>query len=286
MGSRYPTFMFLPALALALSTQMSPPVIPLWEHGVPGFESRKDIPEQAKDWWVKSINNPSLTVFVPPHPNGCAIVIAPGGGHSQLVYTAEGVDAATFLNSLGVTAFVLKYRLAREEGSPYKLESCVPEDAYRAIRQVRFRAKEYGIDPKRVGILGFSAGGEVVSMVAYGDGTGNQIAHDDIDKVNGKPNFQMLVYPGPLGLPDVVPPDAPPAFFTAAVDDDSPANSIMKMLPKFKAAKVPIEVHLYAQGGHAFNMGQRTTLQTLRTWPQRLADWLADSGYLKTDVDF
>ncbi|MGV3615045.1 MAG: alpha/beta hydrolase [Fimbriimonas sp.] len=272
-----------PIVAFLALAQTPPTVVPLWPGGVPGFESRREEKEVAKDWWVKNIHNPSITAFLPPkeRATGAAVIVAPGGGHRELVFDAEGRDAAVYLNSIGVAAFVLKYRLAREEGSPYKLETCVPEDAYRAIRLVRSRAAEWGVDPSRVGMLGFSAGGEVVSMVAYGKGDGDPNAADPVDRLNGKPNFQMLVYPGPLGLPATVPADAPPAFFVTAIDDASPAGSILALLHKFRAAKVPAEAHIYAKGGHAFNMGQRSTLKTLKTWPQRMADWLEDNEWLK-----
>lgn len=261
--------------------QAKPVVVPLWEGGAPGFESRRNEPEQAKDYWVKSIHNPSLTVFLPPKEkaNGCAIIVAPGGGHRELVFDAEGRDAATYLNSIGVTVFVLKYRLAREEGSPYKVETHTRQDAYRAVRLVRSRAKEWDIDPNRVGMLGFSAGGEVVSLVAYASGDGDANAPDPIDRVNGKIDFQMLVYPGPLGIPDVIPANAPPAFLLVA-NDDFLASVIVKLLQKYREAKIPVETHIYARGGHAFNMGLRTKLVTLKSWPQRLADWLGDSGFL------
>lgn len=263
-------------------TQSKPITIPLWEGGAPGFESRRNEPEQAKDYWVKNIHNPSLTVFTPPKEkaNGCAIVVAPGGGHSALVFDAEGRDAATFLNGIGVTVFVLKYRLAREPGAPYKVETHARQDAYRALRLVRSRAKEWGVDPNRVGMLGFSAGGEVVSLVAYGSGEGDPNASDPIERANGKPNFQMLVYPGPLGMPDTVPPDAPPAFLLVTNDDKGAAQVVFTLLQKYRAANVPVEAHIYAKGGHAFNMGLRTKLATLKNWPQRLADWLGDSDFL------
>lgn len=269
-------------LSLAVG-QTQPQVVHLWPQGAPGFESRRDEPEQAKDYWVKNIHNPSITVFLPPKEKatGAGIVIAPGGGHRELVFNAEGRDAAEYLNSIGVAAFVLKYRLAREPGSPYKLNEVVPQDGYRAIRLVRSRAKEWGVDPNRLGILGFSAGGEVVSMVAYGSGAGDPNAPDPIDRLNGKPNFQMLVYPGPLGVPDVIPPDAPPAFLVVANDDRGASGVVVNLLEKFRQAKVPVEVQIYARGGHAFNMGQRSKLATLHSWPQRMADWLADNGWLK-----
>lgn len=266
--------------------QAQPQVIPLWEKGPPGFESRRDEPEQAKDYWVKNIHNPSITVFLPPKEKatGAAVIIAPGGGHRELVFNAEGRDPAVYLNGIGVAAFALKYRLAREPGSPYKIEQCVPQDAYRAIRLVRSHAKEWGIDPNRVGILGFSAGGEVASMVAYGSGVGDPNAPDPVDRLNGKPNFQMLVYPGPLGIPDVIPPDAPPAFLLVANDDTGASRVVASLFQKYRDAKLPVEAHIYARGGHAFNMGYRSKLATLKGWPQRMADWLADNGFLTGTV--
>src|SRR3569832_430435 len=166
----------LPLLASAQTKQF---VIPLWEKGAPGFEKLKDVPEQAKDYWVKNINNPSLTVFLPPKEkaNGSAVIVCPGGGHRLLVYNAEGVEPAKFLNDLGVTVFVLKYRLARDTNSPYKVEDA-RTDGKRAMRLVRSRASEWGIDPTRVGMMGFSAGGEVVDMVTFDQGKADPNARD------------------------------------------------------------------------------------------------------------
>lgn len=274
----YLTF-FTPLTALA---QTKPLVIPLWPNGAPGFENRKNEPEQAKDYWVKNINNPSLTVFLPPREKatGAAVIICPGGGHRELVYNAEGVEPAIFLNSIGVAAFVLKYRLSREENSPYSIDKHPRQDAYRAMRLVRSRAKEWNIDTSRVGMLGFSAGGEVVAMVAYAPGIGDPKAPDPIDRLNGKPNFQMLIYPGPLGIPDSISSDAPPAFLLAANNDPCCSESVVRLLKDYRNAKVPVEVHLYTQGSHGFNMGNRSKLNSLKTWPQRMADWLADNNIL------
>ena len=270
------------SVAMMALAQASPQVVPLWEKGAPGFEERRNEPEQAKDYWVKNIHNPSITVYLPPKEKatGAAVVIAPGGGHRELVFNAEGRDAALYLNSIGVAAFALKYRLAREPNSPYKIETHTRQDAYRALRLVRSRAKEWNLDPDRVGMLGFSAGGEVVSLVAYGSGEGDPNAADPIDRLNGKPNFQMLVYPGPLGIPEVIPPDAPPAFLLVANDDVGAARVIFNLLQKYREAKAPVEAHIFGRGGHAFNMGLRSKLHTLKTWPQRMADWLSDNDFL------
>ena len=257
-------------------------MIPLWQNGAPGAESRRNEKEEAKDYWVKNVHNPSLTVFAPAQgtANGTAVVVCPGGGHRLLVYTAEGIEPAEFLNKLGVTVFVLKYRLAREDNSPYSLEKVIREDGLRAIRTVRSLAKQYKLDSNRVGIMGFSAGGEVVSAIAYASGTGDPAAKDPVDRLNGKPDFQILVYPGPLGIPEKVPDDAPPAFVIAANDDPCCAISSLNVLVRYREAKRPVEAHLYTKGDHAFNMGKRSPLKSIQGWPQRLAEWMEDSGYL------
>jgi len=274
--------LLLPATVLA---QTPPQVIHLWPNGAPGFESRKDEPERAKDWWVRNVNNPSVTVFLPPagKSNGCAVVVAPGGGFRELVFNGEGRDAATFLNPLGVTVFALKYRLPNEEGSPYTMAN-VRQDAYRAMRLVRSRSAEFHIDPNRIGILGFSAGGAVVMMVAFDKGDGDPGAPDPIDRVNGRPNFEMLVYPGG-STPWSVPSDTGPAFLVCANDDQYHCDDVtMSLVQKFRSAGVSVELHLIAQGKHAFNMGNRSTFAAIKGWPQRMADWLGDRGLLNPSV--
>jgi acetyl esterase/lipase len=269
------------ALCVAGSAQSSPQVIPLWSHGAPGFENRKDEPEQAQDYWVKNVHNPSITVFLPPKEKttGAAVVIAPGGGFRELVFNAEGKQAAEYLNSIGVAAFALKYRLPGEKDSPYSMEN-VRQDAYRALRLVRSRAQEWNIDPHRVGMLGFSAGGAVVSLIAYAPGDGDPSAADPIDRLNGKPDFQMLVYPGG-NVPDTITSSAPPAFLLVANDDEYGCDKVaLNIFLKMRAAGVRVEAIFLAQGKHAFNMGDRSSLVTVKTWPQRMADWMSDSGYL------
>jgi len=260
-----------------------PQQIPLWPTGAPGFESRRDEQELAQDYWVRNIHNPSINAFLPPEDKatGAAVVIMPGGGHRELVFDAEGRDAAEFLNELGVTAFVLKYRLAREKDSPYKIETHVREDAYRALRLVRSRAAEWKIDPRRIGVLGFSAGAEVAALVAYDAAPGDPQATDPIERASGRPDFQMIVYPGPLGIPrDKLPADAPPLLLICAIDDRGHIEPTQDLLAKYRAAGAPVEAHLYSRGGHAFNMGRRSELLTLRGWPERMADWLRDNGWL------
>jgi acetyl esterase/lipase len=257
-------------------------VVPLWKNGAPGFEARRDEPEQHQDWWYKNIHNPSLTVFVPPaaKANGTAVVVAAGGGHRELVFNPEGVEPARYLASLGVTAFALKYRLFREPGSKYTLDNTA-EDIRRAMRTVRARAGEWHIDPKRIGVMGWSAGGEVAALVAYPPVDGDAKSADPIERVSARPDFQILVYPGPLGIPDRIPANAPPLFLVGAADDEYVANVMFDLTRKYHDGGAQIETHIYAQGKHAFNMGQRSQFVSIRHWPQRLAEWMEDRGYLK-----
>src|SRR5262245_54978475 len=178
-----------------------PQVIPLWPNGAPGFENRRNEPQLAKDYWIRNIHNPSITVYLPPKEKatGAAVVICPGGGHRELVFKAEGEEAAQYLNSLGIAAFALKYRLGRVEGSAYSFEKQPRQDAQRAMRLVRSRAKEWNIDPNRIGMMGFSAGGEVVSMVSYSPVEADPNAGDPIDRLSSRPDFIIMIYPGPYG---------------------------------------------------------------------------------------
>ncbi len=257
-------------------------VIPLWKNGAPGFEARRDEPEQHQDWWYKNIHNPSLTVYLPPagKANGTAVVVAAGGGHRELVFNPEGVEPAQYLASLGVTAFALKYRLFREPGSKYTIDNTA-EDIRRAMRTVRARAAEWHIDPKRIGVMGWSAGGEVAALVAYPPVDGDARSADPVERASARPDFQILVYPGPLGIPEKIPATAPPLFLVGAADDEYVANVMFDLTRKYHDAGAQIETHIYAQGKHAFNMGQRSNFISIRHWPQRMAEWLEDRGYLK-----
>ena len=260
------------------------PVVYLWPNGAPGFESRKDIPEQAASYWVKSVNNPSLTVFLPPKEKatGAAVILCPGGGFRELGFIPEGIQAAEYFNSIGVAAFALKYRLPREPGSVYNMTH-PRQDGLRAMRLVRSRATEWGIDPNRIGMVGFSAGGEVVSMTAFSDNAGDTSATDPIDKISARPDFIAEIYPGGAGIPQTLPPTAPTAFLLVANDDDH-TDSVMKIFRLYREAKLPIEVHVFTKGQHAFNMGSRSKLATIKNWPKRLADWMGDNNLLDPAV--
>jgi acetyl esterase/lipase len=283
--SRHKLALLLIAVSCVARAQQPNPVqvIPLWEKGAPGFESRRNEPEQHQDWWYKNIHNPSLTVFLPPagKANGAAVIVAAGGGHRELVFNPEGVEPAEYLASLGVTSFALKYRLFREPGSKYTIENTA-QDIRRAMRTVRARAGEWKIDPDRIGVMGWSAGGEVAALVAYPPVDGDAKSRDPVERVSARPSFEILVYPGPLGIPDRIPQDAPPLFLAGAADDENVANVMFDLVRKYNEAGASIETHIYTQGKHAFNMGQRSPYVSIRHWPDRMTDWLQDRGYLHT----
>jgi len=270
-------------MAATVMAQGAPEEIPLWPKGAPGFESRRNEKQTAKDYWVANIHNPSLTIYLPPKEKatGAAVVICPGGGHRLLVFNAEGDEPARYLASIGVAAFALKYRLGREEGSPYSIEKHAREDGQRAMRLVRSRAPEWNIDPNRIGMMGFSAGGEVVSMVAFNPVAADPNAPEPIDRVSSRPDFLIMIYPGPLGIPEAVPANAPPAFILAANDDQCCSLPVVKLLERYREAKASVEAHIYARGSHAFNMGNRSQLASIKGWPQRMSDWLADNNFLR-----
>jgi acetyl esterase/lipase len=262
--------------------------IPLWPNGAPGFQDRKDTPEIKETFYIRNIHNPSLTVFLPSaeKANGTAVVVCPGGAHRFLTIDAEGNGPARFLSDSGVAAFVLKYRLGRDDKSPhpvYDIEKHAREDAHRAIRLIRSRAEQWKIDPNRVGILGFSAGGEVVSLAAFGASAGNADAADPIDRLNGRPDFLVYVYPGPVGIPETVPRDAPPAFLCVAADDRGASRSIDRLYQKYRESGAPVEAHIFAKGGHAFGFGTRSKLASINHWPDRLMEWMSDSGLMSAE---
>ena len=259
--------------------------IPLWPKGAPGFEDRKDTAEIREGGQVRNVHNPSLTAFLPAadKATGAAVVVCPGGAHRFHSIDLEGTVPAKFLADHGVAAFVLKYRLGRDNKSPfpvYDIEKHATEDAHRAIRLIRSRAEEWKLDKERIGIMGFSAGGEVVSLAAFKPSAGDAAATDPVDKLSGRPNFLMYVYPGPVGIPEAIPADAPPAFLCVASDDRGAAGSIETLLLKYRAARAPVEAHIFSKGGHAFGIGSRSKVAAVQHWPDRLLEWLADSQLL------
>ena len=233
-----------------------------------------------------NVTTPQIAVHRPDPKtaNGAAVVVCPGGGHSILAYDLEGTEVADWLNAIGVTAIVLKYRVPAREGGP-RWRAAV-EDAQRAVRLVRHHAAEWGIDPGRVGICGFSAGGETAARTALGPAHVTAPTGDPVDAQSCRPDFVMLIYPaylvprGATALAEdvVVTPEAPPMFFVHAFDDNVTVLSSLLLAAKLKEAGVPAELHVYARGGHGY--GLRPTEEPVTRWPDLAATWMDASGWL------
>jgi acetyl esterase/lipase len=275
---------FFPFFALAAS---GPEVVLLWPNGAPGTPpgvAEQEVyvaatPERNYSQ-LSRVHNPSVTVYLPPKEiaTGAAVIICPGGAHRFLAIDHEGYDVGRWLARTGIAGFVLKYRLARTEGFAYTVDLSVG-DALRAIRLVRSRAAEWGIDPKRIGIMGFSAGGEVAALAAVRNDAASPDTADPVDRVPSRPDFQILVYPGgPLVAALTVPKDDPPAFLTCAYDDSVSNVLLPRLYLKFREAGVLAELHIYAHGGHGF--GLRDSPLPVGTWTVRAQDWMADLGLL------
>lgn len=239
---------------------------------------------------LTDVSKPTITLFRPPKEKdtGAAVLIAPGGGYHILAWDLEGEEVAAWLNSIGVTGIVLKYRVPRRPGQPSDRPPIGPlQDAQRAMSLVRSRAREWGIDPNRIGVLGFSAGGHLTAATAT---NGDRRAYepvDEVDRTSSRPDFAILIYPAylaPEGSADLSPEirvtkETPPAFFAHAGDDRiSPENSI-RMYLALKRAGVPAELHVYGTGGHGF--GLRPSEEPVSSWPNRCEEWLRRRGLLK-----
>ncbi|MCX8474289.1 MAG: alpha/beta hydrolase [Sphingomonas sp.] len=267
--------------ALAQQPPAEPLRIALWSHGAPGFEARKAIPEQSEAYWLKPVNDPSITYFParPGRETGASVLIMPGGAHEFLVITTEGNHVARWFAERGVAAFVLRYRLFRGTGSPYKFEHA-RQDAERAMRTIRSRAGEWKLDPARIGVMGFSAGGELARVTLLSPPVAAPGKGDAIDRLSPRPDFGILVFPGPLHDQESITRDSPPLLMAATNDDQCCSQPIIDLLNAYRAAGASSELHMYAAGGHAFNMGESTPMVSLRNWPARITDWMTDRGLL------
>lgn len=267
--------------AMAQDAPPAPTRIALWDKGAPGFEDRKAIPEQAEAYWLKPVNDPSITYFPARkgRETGASVLIMPGGAHEFLVITSEGNDVARWFNERGVAAFVLRYRLFRGKESPYRFEHA-RQDAERAVRTIRARAGAFGLDPQRVGVIGFSAGGELARVTLLSAPVPAPGPADAIDRLSARPDFGILVFPGPLHAEERVTATSPPLLMAATNDDTCCSAPILDLLTAYRGAGASAELHMYAAGGHAFNMGETTPLVSLRHWPSLITDWMTDRGLL------
>ncbi len=259
-----------------------PTAVPLWPQGAPGSESRAAEPEKVEGANVCNIHNPTLTPYLPEasKATGTGVIICPGGGHSKLCLGHEGYALAEWFRERGIAAFVLKYRLAREKGSTYTIQDHAMADARRALRLIRSRAADWQVKPDRLGILGFSAGGELAAFAAMKSDPGQKDAADPIERESCRPDFQALIYPGTSGLFSAEK-GMPPLFIAAGYSDRPDISEGMATLYlKYKAAGVKAEMHLYANAGHGFGYKPDAKPAAAARWPQRLVEWLEDSALL------
>jgi acetyl esterase/lipase len=282
-----------------------PLVLDVWrgkvagDHGQIGPERVRAAAEApTKDAkWITNVTRPTISVFRPDAKNNSrvAIVICPGGGYWNLAWDKEGEEVAAWLKTLGITGVVLKYRVPRRAGEPQPLPAPGPLlDAQRAIRLVRSRAGEWGIDPERIGIMGFSAGGHLAVMTAISFEKPSYEPMDEADRGSCRPNFAVVAYPGYIlsrpgsgVLADYVriPKGTGPMFLVHASDDDERGAQPEQSLALYRAlrdAGVPVELHIYGEGGHGF--GVRKSGRPVARWTDRCADWLRQRGILRGET--
>jgi CubicO group peptidase (beta-lactamase class C family)/predicted esterase len=267
------------------ATVSRPEPILLWPTGAPGSEGKTE-PEKVEtsasgERKITSIHQPSITPFLAAKEkaNGAAVLVIPGGGHRMLCIDHEGDNLARWLGERGVAAFVLRHRLAREEGSTYTIAEHAFADTQRAMRLIRSRAAEWGVDPARLGAIGFSAGGELVAQIAMKPGAGMLTSADAIEREPARPAFQGLIYPGRSG--DIQPDhEAAPAFLACGENDRTDiAEGLADVYLRFKRAKASAEFHVFAGVGHGFGFRADMT-GPVAGWPQRFLEWLDTRGIL------
>jgi acetyl esterase/lipase len=326
LGAGLVGFILLQPLALLAQTEASPAVdlhqlplvheqsIPIWGNTPPPdtngitleekwteFGNNPQVPQRS----VTNISSPSITVFTPTSPNGAAMIVLPGGGYNKVVYDKEGVEIARWLNSLGITAFVLKYRLPTEWPKVgYKMPF---QDAQRAMRLVRANATHWGLDSARIGVIGFSAGGNLAANIGTVWDKSMHKAVDDIDQQNARPDLMVLVY----GAYDNLAPkflyvfrslsssnqyidmarhfepvtqvtaNSSPAFILAANNDSKvPASHSAKFYLALVEAKVNAELHIYRDGEHGFAISKTNGLP-IADWTKQCAAWFKQMGFIK-----
>lgn len=296
---RFPALALLLVPSILLAQELSPPAdhcIKLWPGAAPGepegfqvgeetYPKRKG--DQSRITSVRNVSVPNLHVFLPPatvESNGACVLIAPGGGYNGLAIGHEGVDAAVWLNSLGVTAAVLKYRIPRRDPNNPQLQPLM--DAQRAMRLLRHHAADWKIDRDRVGMLGFSAGGNLTVFTGTSHQETTYEVIDEVDEHSSRPDFLVLIYPAymqedkKIGVDasSKVDADTPPTFVAVSHDDVySPSSAALYLA--LNKAKVPAEMHVYPDGGHGWGMGRAGT-RSMR-WPVECAAWMRELGFLR-----
>jgi len=276
----------------------------LWENGVPNSIENSSYEENydQKQDRLSKVTNPTLTAFIPEKPNGTSVIICPGGGYQFLAINKEGYKTAEWFNSLGITAFALKYRLPSDK--IMKDKSIGPlQDAQEAVRFIRRNAKKWNLNPEKIGVLGYSAGGHLAGSLStkYDD-----VVYTLIDSVSAKPNFTLLIYPvlsmkagithngsknkllgkeasaeiiADFSVEELVDENTPHTFLVHAVDDNAvPAENSINYFLELQKHKVVSEMHLYQNGGHGFGLGREGTSQY---WINHCEQWLRTNNLIK-----
>ena len=254
-------------------------VVQLWEHGAPGSKPGAS-PETVRiaaegDHVLTHVEQPSVTLYLPAPgtATGAGLVVIPGGGHSEIWIDHEGYNVASFLSAHGVAAFVLEYRLAREKGSSYTVEGTELGDVQRAVRTIRSRSKEWGVDPSRLGVIGFSAGGELAALASTRGDVGKSDAADPVERQSSQPDFQGLIYPA---FPkDLRLTSKTPATFLAcgAIDRPDISQGTAEYYLALSRLKVSAELHIYAGTGHGFGI-RPTNKKPVADWPELFLEWM------------
>lgn len=285
--------------AVAWQPPQGTQTMPLWPDGPPGNPPspgpEKDITAPTDRLvagkpfiHLTNISAPTITVFSPPRDKqtGAAVVVFPGGSYRILAIDLEGTEICHWLNSLGVTAVLLKYRVPNS--GPYPKSSAAFEDAERAVSLVRSHAEEWHIDPRRIGVLGFSAGAHLAATLSNLYETRIYKPVDAADTVSCRPDFSLIIYPGYLAMADQnfvlnpalkINPNGPPTFLVQAEDDPVHVENSLTYYLALKKAKIPAEMHLFSTGGHGY--GMRATGNPTARWPQLAEVWLHTIGVLK-----
>jgi acetyl esterase/lipase len=277
-----------------------PTIVAVWPGAVPGDDAGAIGPEKfrtleespTKDAkWLTNVTKPTITIFRPPKDKstGAAVLICPGGGYWNLAWDLEGTELAEWLNSIGITGIVLKYRVPRRPGQPGAVPPPGPlQDAQRAVSLVRSKAKEWEIDSNRIGMVGFSAGGHLVIATATSFDKRTYTPIDSIDSVSCRPDFVIAAYSGYLNEQKSgavaaamhIPHDTCPVMLVHASDDTiAGAENSVGMYEALRSAGIPAELHVYASGEHGF--GVRKSPKAVSTWTDRCIDWLKSLGVLR-----
>lgn len=291
----------------AMAADSNPLVLPLWNATPPNAQPAVRPPEREREGaitWVRHVQNPSIEVRLPARGNatGQAVVVCPGGGYGGLAYDWEGSDFAGWLNSHGIAAIILTYRLPVDGDVAHQKWLCPLLDAQRAIRLTRAHAADWGINPAKIGIMGFSAGGHLASTAGTHFDAGDAKAADPIEHLSSRPDFMILVYPvitmdagvthggsranllGENPSPELVrnysnelqvTDQTPPTFLVHAGDDDAvPVQNSLRFHAALVAHKVPAELHVYPKGGHGFSLALGRG--HLQSWTEVCMRWLAE----------